>query len=134
MRILSSFLLGAALIGSAVPAFAAERDTARGEAALTKALAGRVAEKPVSCISQIGISSSQIIDGTAILYRVGSKIYVNRPRIGAESLDDDAILVSKTQGDQLCSLDSIRLLDQGSRFERGFVTLGDFVPYSKAPN
>jgi hypothetical protein len=39
--------------------------------------------------------------------------------------------VSKTWTDQLCRIDTIRLLDQGSHFERGFVGLGQFVPYTK---
>ena len=133
MRIFSSLILGAALIGSAAPAVAAQRDTAKGEAALAKAIAGRVAGKPVSCIAQYSITSSETIDGVAILYRTGSTIYVNRPRIGADSLDSDDILVSKTQGSQLCSLDTINLVDRSSRIQRSFVTLGDFVPYPRAP-
>lgn len=124
-------ILGAALIGAAMPVVAAQRDNKAGEAALAKAIAGRIAGKPVSCLNQPTVRSSQVIDGTAIVYEVGSTLYVNRPRIGAESLDNDDILVSRTTGSQLCSLDSIRLLDNASRIERGFVTLGDFVPYTK---
>lgn len=124
-------LLGAALIGAAMPAIAAQRDNKAGEAALAKAIAGRVAGKPVSCINQPSIRSSQVIDRTAIVYESGGTLYVNRPRIGAESLDSDDILVSRTTGSQLCSLDSIRLLDNASRIEQGFVTLGEFVPYTK---
>ena len=131
MRIFPSLLLGAVLIGSAVPSVAAKPDNAKGEAALAKALAGRVAGKPVSCIAQYSITSSETIDGVAILYRVGSTIYVNRPRIGADSLDSDDILVSRTQGSQLCALDTINLVDRGSRIQRSFVTLADFVPYTK---
>ena len=133
MRIITTLVLGAALIGSAGPGLAGQRDNAAGEAALAKAIAGRVAGKPVGCISQPAITSSQVIDGTAILYRVGRTLYVNRPRIGAESLDNDDILVSSTIGGQLCSIDTIRLVDSGSRIDRGFVTLGDFVPYTRRP-
>ena len=127
----STLLLGAALIGAAMPAIAAQRDNKAGEAALAKAIAGRVAGTPVSCISQPTIRSSQVIDGTAIVYDVGGTLYVNRPRIGAESLDDDDILVSRTVSTQLCSLDTIRLVDNASRIDQGFVTLGEFVPYTK---
>jgi hypothetical protein len=127
----STLLLGAALIGVSMPAIAAQRDNKAGEAALAKAIAGRVAGTPVSCISQPTIRSSQVIDGTAIVYDVGGTLYVNRPRIGAESLDDDDILVSRTVSTQLCSLDTIRLVDNASRIDQGFVTLGEFVPYTK---
>jgi len=105
---------------------------ARGETKLSKALEGRVAGKPVRCLNLRDIRSSEIIDGTAIVYRVGAnRLYVNRPS-GHESLDSDDILVTRTFGSQLCSIDTVRLLDRTSRFYRGFVGLGDFVPYTKA--
>ena len=120
-----------ALIGAAVPAVAATRVSESGEAKLAKALEGRTPGKPVDCISLNRARSSQIYEGTAIVYQDGSTLYVNRPSTGAESLRRDDILVSKTYTDQLCRIDTIRLLDQGSRFERGFVGLGQFVPYTK---
>ena len=73
----------------------------RGEAELERALAGRVAGEPVRCISLHNSSSSTIIDDTAILYRVGSTIYVNRPRAGAESLDRSDTMVNRLWGSQL---------------------------------
>jgi hypothetical protein len=134
MRILSSMFLGAALIGMGATAPAAardHRDNSKAEAQLAKALDGRIAGKPVSCISQHNITSSTVYDGTAIVYRIGSTLYVNRPRIGQSSLDSDDILVSKTFGSQLCSLDTIKLVDRAARFQTGFVGLGEFVPYAK---
>lgn len=132
MRILSSLLLGAVLIGMGAAAPATPRDNSRGEAKLAKAIEGRTAGKPVSCISMHNITSSEVIDGTAILYRVGRTVYVNTPRVGQSSLDSDDIMVSKTWGSQLCSLDTIRMIDRSSRFQTGFVGLGEFVPYVKA--
>lgn len=125
-----SSLLAIALIGFAMPAAAATRVSESGEAKLAKALDGRVAGKPVDCISLRSTGSSQVYDGTAITYEQGRTLYVNRPRMGAESLRRGDILVSKTFTDQLCNVDTVRLLDQGSRFERGFVGLGKFVPYT----
>jgi hypothetical protein len=57
---------------------------------------------------------------------------VNRPD-GAGSLDDDDILMTRTYTGQLCRLDSVNLFSRAGRYERGFVTLGNFVPYTKAP-
>lgn len=125
-RFFSSILLGASLI--AAPAVAAPRDTP--EVQLQKLLAGRTAGKPVDCIP-LSSNSSQVIEGKAIVYRVGSKLYVNEPRSGAESLNDDDILVTKVFGSQLCSIDTVNLVDRGSRFPRGFVILGKFVPWTK---
>ena len=131
MRILTSLFLGAALLGTAASAPAAPRDTSKAEAKLAKALEGRVAGKPVSCISLHSVTSSQIYDGVAITYQVGRTLYVNRPRMGGSWLDDDDILVTKTWGSQLCSLDTVKLIDRGSHFQTGFVGLGEFVPYVK---
>ncbi|WP_426255145.1 hypothetical protein [Sphingomonas sp. DC2300-3] len=97
---------------------------------LQTALAGRVAGKPTSCINLASVTSTRIIDGKAILYRVGGRLYLNEPRSGAPSLRDDDILVTNTIGSQLCSIDTVRLVDRASQFPRGFVSLGDFVPYT----
>jgi hypothetical protein len=122
-----TLLLAAIMV--AAPAIAAKRDTPDQQ--LTKLLAGRVAGKPTNCITLSSTQSSTIIDGKAIVYRVGSRLYVNTPRSGAESLNDDDILVTRTIGSQLCSIDTVNLIDRASRFQRGFVILGPFVPYER---
>ena len=128
MRPFITAIIAAAAI-AAVPAAAKEKPTP--EAKLEKLLEGRVAGEPRDCITLSQARSSQIIDGTAIVYRVGSTLWVNRPRSGAESLDDDDILVTKTTGSQLCSIDTVQLHDRTGHFWRGFVSLGEFVPYRK---
>lgn len=101
------------------------------EQQLAKALEGRVAGEPVSCISLHRITSSRIIDDTAIIYDAGGTLYVNRPRSGAESLDRWDTLVTRTFGSQLCSIDTVKLVDSSSQFMTGLVFLGEFVPYRK---
>ena len=122
-------LAAAALV--ATPAIAAHRDDP--DTQLAKAIAGRVAGTPINCISLASTNSSQIIEGKAIIYRSGGKLYVNEPRSGADSLDDDDILVTRVFGSQLCSIDTVNLVDRTSRIQRGFVILGKFVPYSRPP-
>ena len=131
MRTAPLFLIGSALLACA-PAVAADR-AATPEAALAKALDGRVAGAPVNCINLHDIQSSRIFDRTAILYDTGTRLYLNRPRIGADSLDDDDILLTKTFGSQLCSLDTVHLISRSGHFEHGFVGLGEFVPYARPP-
>ncbi|PAX06730.1 hypothetical protein [Sphingomonas lenta] len=126
MKKLLSTLVAAAVLSA--PAAAAPRDP---EAELAEALRGRVAGEPVSCIP-LRQASSEIIDGTAILYRVGDTIYVNRPRGGAETLRRDDVLVTRTFDSRLCRPEIVTLVDRFSRFQRGFVGLGDFVPYRRA--
>ena len=74
-----------------------------------------------------------INDRGPIVYDAGRTLWVNRPRSGAESLDDDDILVTNLYGggSSLCSIDIVRLHDRTSFFYSGFVGLGEFVPYRK---
>ena len=101
------------------------------EAKLAKLLDGRVAGEPRDCIFLPSIRSSRIIDKTAIVYDAGRTLWVNRPRSGAESLDDDDILVTRLHSSSLCSIDIVQLQDRYSNFYSGFVGLGEFVPYRK---
>lgn len=126
-KLIPSLILGAAL--AVAPASAIARDTP--DAQLAKLLDGRVAGKPTDCISLNTARSSRIIEGKAIVYEVGSRLYVNVPRSGADTLRDDDLLVTKTIGSQLCRMDAVNLVDRSARFPRGFVVLGDFVPYTK---
>lgn len=127
-QLIATLFAATALI--AVPSAARER--LAPEAKLAKLLEGRVAGKPQDCISLSSARSSQIIDNTAIVYRVGSTLWVNRPEGGAASLDDDDVLVTRLTGSQLCSIDTVELRDRSSYFYNGFVSLGEFVPYRRA--
>lgn len=128
-KIFAAITLAATTIGlSAAPATAKPKLT--GEAQLAKMLDGREAGKPVNCLPLGQSQESRIIDKTAIVYRFGNTLYVNRPS-NPESLDSDDILVTRLTTGQLCRLDPVQLIDRTSRFYSGFVALQDFVPYKK---
>lgn len=127
-KIIAAVATAAALL--AAPAVAADGNQ-KGEEKLAKLLEGREAGEPVSCIPSTQASETHIIDKTAIVYRVGSTLYVNRPS-NADALDDDDILVTKQHSSQLCRMDTVQLHDRSSFFWSGFVGLEDFVPYRKA--
>lgn len=139
MRKIVAALLASALVLPVAAADAKDNDArraaaaAKAEAKLAKLLDGRVAGEPQDCIHLPSVRSSRIIDRTAIIYEAGSTLYVNRPRSGAHTLDDDDVLVTdlKGSGSQLCSIDVVRLHDRSSFFYSGFVSLGDFVPYKR---
>ena len=134
MRTVITAIASLALLGL-VPAHAATERSTRAAAELARALEGRVAGKPVDCLNLRDIRSTQIIDRTAIIYETrGGTIYVNKPEGGASSLDKWDVLITDTHSTQLCDVDIVRLFDTGSRFETGFVNLGEFVPYRKAKN
>lgn len=132
MSRITHILASVALLAIATPLAAADRYAERAEAKLTKILANRTAGKPVQCLNLRDIQSSQIIDRTAIVYQSGGKLYVNRPD-GAQTLDDDDILVTRTIGSQLCRMDPVNLVSRAGRFQHGFVSLGEFVPYARPP-
>jgi hypothetical protein len=131
MKMLNKIIAGAALLAAALPGVASARATG-GEAELARLLEGRVAGQPVSCLPLNRITSSHIVDDVGIVYRVGARLYVNRPRTDPVGLDDDDILLVRTIGSQLCRADMVDLIDRNSRMWNGFVALGDFVPYTRA--
>ena len=127
MRNLALVFAAAALLTG--PALAA-RPQLNPQQQLDKLLEGRVAGKPVHCISQYDTREQQVLDKTAIVYGWGNTIWVNTPR-NAESLDSDDILVTRLFGSQFCSLDIVNTVDRGGGFTNGFISLGDFVPYRR---
>ena len=130
-KTIAAVLAAATVLTLAVTADARPRQTP--EEKLAKMLDGRVAGEPRDCIYLPSIRGSRIVDKTAIVYDAGRTLWVNRPRSGASSLDDDDILVTNLygSGSQLCSIDIVRLHDRTSFFYSGFVGLGEFVPYRK---
>lgn len=126
MRKLLPLIAGTLLIGGAAQAKPADH-----EAELARAIAGRVAGEPVDCIDLHRIRSSRVISGTAILYDAGSVLYVNRPENGAEELNQWDTMVTRTPSTRLCSIDTVTMIDPGSRSFSGVVFLGDFVPYRR---
>ncbi len=127
--IFASAIAAAALL-AAPAASAGERHRPSGEEKLAKMLKGRVAGKPQSCINAYPVRTLKIIDGTALVYKSGSTIYVNVPR-DPESLDDKDILVTRRSGSALCRMDSVTTIDRGHGAYTGNIFLGDFVPYTK---
>lgn len=128
MRIAMPLMMAGALMLSAGVAQAKTDPEAR----LAKITAGRVAGEPVDCIQQHQISSTEIINRTAIVYRMNNgTIYVNRPASGATFLSKGDILVTDTRSSQLCDVDIVRLLDSSARMPSGTVGLGKFIPYPR---
>ena len=123
------------LIGTAVIAAspAQEERAAKEAAALEKAIAGKVAGKPVSCISLRDIDRSQNIGENAIIYRISTnRFYVNKPRGGCSGLRDGRVLITRIPTDRLCSGDVARVVDLTLGFEGAACVFGDFTPYTKA--
>ena len=128
MRTIGLALAAASLLVGGAAAQAGPRLS--GEEQLAKMLEGREAGKPTSCISLTDARDGTVIDRTALVYRAGGTIWVNRPK-NAKHLDDDDILVTYPTGGQFCSLDRVNTMERSGHFVTGLVALGDFVPYRR---
>ncbi len=128
MRKLLPLIAGGFLLATGAAQAAGPADR---EAELERALRGRVAGEPVDCIDLHRVRSSRIINDTAILYDAGGVIYVNWPRNGADQLDRRDTMVTRLSSTRLCSIDTVTLVDSGSRSMTGIVFLGEFVPYRR---
>lgn len=128
MRNLVHALLSAAF--AAAPAAAVQR--APGEQ-LAKLLEGRVAGKPVNCISLSRLTTNSVtIPKTAIAYRQGATWYVNRLHDDCQQLNDDTIVVTRTSTARLCRGDLADLVRRPANIPAGTCIFDDFIPYRKA--
>ncbi|MEZ5680688.1 MAG: hypothetical protein R3E14_05265 [Erythrobacter sp.] len=122
----------AALTMIATPALAEEHGDAsmsKGEAKLAKMLEGRVAGDPANCIRTFGSRNITQIDDTALVYRDGRTIWVNRTH-NPESIDDsDVMVIQRFSGTSLCRTDQVRLVDRHMGMLTGVLFLDDFIPY-----
>ena len=120
----------------ALPAAAQDDDAAaspptKGEVKLAKMLEGRVAGEPRDCIRTFPNVDMTVIDRTAIVYEIGSTLYVNVPAI-PRSLDDRDTMVRRTSfASQLCNTDIVTTIDPVNGFYTGNIFLGQFVPYTQ---
>ncbi|HEY9580666.1 MAG TPA: hypothetical protein VIR65_12475 [Rhizorhapis sp.] len=106
--------------------------TAKQQATLTKALEGKVAGKPQSCMSMIPRADLQVISDDVLLYKIGRTVYVNRMMGNCSGLTNGRTLVSNVWGSQVCRGDIARVADLNVGMITGSCAFGDFVPYSPA--
>jgi hypothetical protein len=125
---------GAALIATSTIAIA-EKDSYSVKSAekLGKALAGRTAGQPVSCISNMRGSDMTVIDDYTILFKEGGTIYVQKPHGGCYGLGNGSYsLVTRIAGsNRLCNGQIGELVDRVSGYSFGSCVFDDFVPYRK---
>jgi hypothetical protein len=123
-------LTGAALAFTGPAVYAKEKKT--GEEKLAEMIEGRVAGEPLSCIPTNGNNSLTVIDGTALVYKNGRTVYVNRTAHPKTLDSDDVLVIERFSGSTLCKLDQVRTVERTSGFMTGVVFMEDFVPYTKA--
>ncbi|MEP3781892.1 hypothetical protein [Parasphingorhabdus sp.] len=86
-----------------------------------------------NCISLNQVRSTKVIDRIGIAYEMPNrKIWLNRPKWGAATLDEDLVMVTQNGSNRLCSGDIVRFLDSSPVGYRGAVALGPFISYSES--
>lgn len=110
-----------------------QQRTASQQRSFDKALAGKVAGKPESCLPLQRSNDMVVIDDDTIIYRDGRTTYVNKPLGGCNNLGNGSYaLVTQSQGSQLCRGDIARVRDMTAGIDVGSCALGEFVPYRPA--
>ncbi len=108
-----------------------ERRDARDAAALEKALAGKVAGKPESCVWSRDLGGPESVGETKLLFRVSRNlVYVNETRGSCDGVGAGGrALITRSHGSQLCRGDLASTADLNAGYEDGFCAMGDFTPY-----
>lgn len=113
----------------AATASASDKVGTRDKIAVDKALAGKVAGKPVSCLSPHDAASSSVHNGT-IIFRRNSKMLWKNDMNECRVLREDDILVTNLYGSgRICRGDITQITDRTGLFGKGSCVFGDFVPY-----
>ena len=97
---------------------------------VAKALAGRTAGAPLSCISDR--AKMQVVDDWTILYRDRGIVYVQRPSGGCHGLSNSMSLVrNQFVTTRICRGDINQIVDLRTGFGTGACVFTEFVPYRK---
>jgi hypothetical protein len=100
---------------------------------LAKELGGKIAGKPVSCLSHRNAENVIRISDDMLLYRQSSAlVYQNKLKYPCHGLARDSdVIVTETFGGSLCEGDLLKLVDRTSGIQGQVCSLGEFVPYRK---
>jgi len=120
--------IGLLAAAAACATSASARQEEREDPRVTKALAGKIAGKPQSCLSLRTAGSSRTFNG-AVLYRVNRNLTWRNDMNGCPSLNNDRIQIVRVFGSQLCRGDIVSFADRGTGAQFGSCAIGDFVPY-----
>jgi hypothetical protein len=131
MRVISLLIAGG-LLASCTTAPEPVQRSASKQAELTKLLAGKVAQRPISCLPHYRAGDMRVIDEDTIAFRDGaSRTYVAHMNGGCGNLDRGSVaLVTRQYGSaDLCTGDIARVVDTLNGFTVGSCSFGEFTPY-----
>jgi len=131
MRVIS-LLVASGLLASCTTAPQPTQRSAGKQAELAQLLAGKVAQRPISCLPHYRSSDMRVIDDDTIAFRDGSRrTYVAHMNGGCSNLADGsfALVTHQFGSPDLCSGDIARVVDTMNGVTVGSCAFGDFTPY-----
>lgn len=131
MRVISLLLAGGVLV-SCTTAPEPTRRSADKQAELAQLLAGKVAQRPISCLPHYRADDMRVIDENTIAFRDGaSRTYVTRMNGACNNLGGPsyALVTNKYGTADTCSGDIARVVDTLNGMTVGSCSFGEFTPY-----
>jgi hypothetical protein len=124
--------LAASAVASCTTAPDMTQRSAAKQAELAQLLAGKVAQRPITCLPHRSADDMRVIDDQTIAYRDGGyRTYVTHMNGPCSNLATGmAALVTHQFGSpDLCSGDIARVVDTANGVTIGSCAFGDFTPY-----
>jgi hypothetical protein len=106
--------------------------TPKQEAQLRRALAGKVAQRPVDCLPSYRSSDMEVIDDNTLLFHDGSsRVYVQSPRGGCAPIGGGhyTLVTNLVGSTSLCRGDISRVVDLQAGMTVGSCSMSEFIPY-----
>jgi hypothetical protein len=131
MRVVSLLIAGGLLASCTTAPQPTQRSAAK-EAELAQLLAGKVAQRPISCLPHYRSSDMRVIDDDTIAFRDGSRrTYVAHMNGGCSNLGNTsyALMTHQFGSADLCSGDIARVVDTMNGMTVGSCAFGEFTPY-----
>jgi hypothetical protein len=134
MRVIS-LLVATGLLASCTTAPQPTQRSVGKQAELAQLLAGKVAQRPISCLPHYSASDMRVIDDDTIAFRDGGRrTYVAHMNGPCSNLATGSVaLVTHQFGSpDLCRGDIARVVDTLNGMTVGSCAFGDFTPYVRS--
>jgi hypothetical protein len=98
--------------------------------AAQRILQGKVAGRPMDCISSFTANDMTWLDRSTVAFKRGSKlVYVNHFNGGCDNYGGRYAMVTRQVTSQMCRGDIVQLIDPVAHYPAGSCVFGDFIPY-----
>ena len=134
LRLLAAVPVTALLAACAAQPMGPDR-TARGDARLAQALAGKIPGRPVSCLPNFRSGEMEVIDSGTLIFRDGRTTYLQRTHGNCYPGGDRGgytLVTKQSGGSGNCRGDIAQVVELSTGTFAGSCSFNDFIPY-RAP-